>query len=322
MKKLLLATLFSTSSLFATITIPFTMDMGLGYREDHLKMRVKMPATPGNMTYEERYDPIHFIETELTLRKVHRDIFFLVNGGFGGIGSCDAKQGPFFAPGSTDTPSFHFHTGTEAWHALGMLGYQVDLTPGRHYTVAFTPLFGYAWYYEKINRENPTPSPFEGSLFSMNSFFSHKDMKTTWKGFFVGCDLQIYPGGKVTFNITYAYHFMGLRQNVSFGNELTQFFSPGVVASQTTTEFTANAKFHGNHGHLGILKGEYDFDQNWGAILYGKILYLSSHDRSLNVKEVITTTVPSFAQTTINAPMTYKLTHLMLEVLLEASYKF
>ncbi len=314
--------------LSATITIPFTIDIAEGYREDHLKVHLQLPATPGGLWYEERYDPIKFAQTEITFRTVRRDIFFLANAGYGAFGRTIMKQGPFFVPFSNVEPSFHFKTKGEAFHLLGLLGYQVDLTPNRHYMVCITPLFGYAWYYEKIKRRSPSPNPFTAPDFEDSPMFFEmtsslrKNLVTRWRGFFIGTDIQISPGEKVIFNITYAYHFMGLKQNIGFDAELLNFSSPGVVSSEVFSEWNVHVNTNGNHGHLGILKAEYDFTKKWGGIIFGKIIYLSSHMRTVRINQESTTTIPSFSEITIEVPTQYKLTHVILEILLQASYKF
>ncbi len=312
--------------LFATLSIPFTMDIGEGYREDHLKLHLELPATPGT-SYEERYDPLRFAQTEITFRTVQRDIYLLGNFGYGAFGTTRAKQGPFYLSFASDAnPTFHFDTTADAFNAMGIFGYQVDLTPGRHYTVAFTPLFGYSWYYDQIRRKGTSPHPLTGSFgvgetYSMTSNVSNKDLTTQWNGFFIGADLQIYPGGRVTFNVMYAYHFMSLRQTIQFSNDV-QTFSSGVLASDIETQWKVKVKTSGNHGHLGILKAEYAFSQHWGGILFGKILYFSSHTRNVTVKEQIKNIFPAAPEVSIRSIKPYKLTHVIFELLLEVSYKW
>lgn len=318
---ILLFFLLLVNSLFATLSTPLTLDIGEGYREDHLKLHLLLPNPAGGTWYEERYDPIRFAQTEVTLRFVERDIYLLFNGGYSAIGKCTMKQGPLSVPFSTNEASFHFHTTGQSAHAMGIFGYQVDLTPCRHYTVAFTPLFGYGYYYEKLKRKMPTPNPFSSpvssgspSFFNMFSKLSRKNLTTIWKGFFVGADVQVNPGGIVTFNATYAYHFMALRQKIAIQTH-TELFSPTILLEDFTTLWDTNVHTPNNHGHLGILKAYFDISCHWGALLYGKILYFTSHMRDVTLKQ----TVNGFSTTSTTS---YKMTHLMLEILVEGSYKF
>jgi len=328
MKKILPLLFFFFHELCGTITIPFTMDVGGGFRQDHLKIGIFDPGDSGALTYREDYQHISFAQTELTLRTVRRDIFLLANIGYGAIGSGKLTQGPIFLDFSPETPTFYFTTSAQAYHALGIFGYQVNLTPDRYYTVAFTPLLGYSWYYEQINRKSPHPNPYsspvfpgEPDVFQMTSGL-HKDLTAEWNGFFIGADVQIYPGGRVTLNATYAYHFMALRQHLYGESNVRTFSGSGALLLDETTQFSTKVNTGGNHGHLGILKAACAFTQKWSGILYGKILYLTSHIRTIKVKEQTITNFPSHAETTEIIPRKYEFRQTTLEVLLELSYGF
>lgn len=312
---------------FATLSVPFTVDVGAGYREDKLKMHLHLPGDDSSLVYEENYNHLQFAQTEITLRTVQRDIFLLGNFGYGGIGKGTFSQGPVVLDFSQQAPTYHFDTSADALQAYAILGYQVNLTPDRYYTVALTPLFGYAWYYEKIERKNPNPHPFFGPLFSgQPDFFTMSsslanDLKTQWYGFFIGVDLQVFPGGRVTFNATYAYHFMALRQRVVSLFHVETFAPPNTLLSNFTIEDTMRLKAGGNHGHLGVLKAQLAFNQRWSGILYGKVLYLTSHVRDVNVKQQTTTIFPIGSTSTVENPRKYKVRYTILELLLELSYR-
>jgi len=313
--------LFSTS-LFASINEPLSIELGTGYREDRLKLRIHLPGSPSSIIYEEKYNHLRFIQSEMTLQKIHRDMFFYANGAFGALGSGGSIQGQIPLKFSSDQLRFKYDTSAIAGNVLGSFGYFVDLTPGRYYQVALAPLFGYCYYYEKVERKNPSPNPQTGSTFnpqesySVSSSFTNKDLTTEWNGFFVGVNLVAKPASNTTFDVFYAYHFLEFRQRVNSQFHTEIFTDPMALISKTIETNKANIKTGGNHGHLGWVKSAYAFTQRVSLSLMGKIFYFSTRVRGITNVRTTKKIIPVAGTTTIHQDRKFKFRHTSFNILL------
>ena len=309
----------------ATTSTPFTVDLDVGYREDVLKLKVYRHGNPSTTIYAERYRDLRFLQSDITIRTLQRDFFLFINGGYAAIGKGDLRQGPFLLDFTTQTPTFHFSTTADAFHALGLFGILVNLTPERYYTIALTPFGGYEGYWERIKRKNPSPDPGSYSLgdnayFDMSSSLPNKE-KIRWNGFLFGGIITVHPGGDFWFDVCYAYHFTSLKDEISAQYQINNFTAPDLLATTTYTNIHAIGKTKKGNGQSGYVRGSYHFSKSWEASLLGKIVYFTSHIHNLNWQISSTQSFPVYSQINSENQRKFKLTHLMLTFLFQITYK-
>ncbi len=307
---------------FATISEPFTIDLMSGYREDRLKIRLHLPGNPSSVIYQEDYNHLRFVQTEVNLKSVQRDLYFLVNGGYGAIGTSGMSQGPIRS--LNEDPKYDFDTSGYAANVYGLFGYTVNLTPLRHYQFLLIPLFGYAYYYEKIKRKDTNPNPFtESSQTSFTEISSTlpKDLVTKWNGFFIGVEIASKPIPCVDLSAFYSYYFMDLRQTITQNYQIETFSNLHALISKEDIQSSVKVKTHGNHGHMGILKGSYSFNQIVSLGAVGKISYFTSHVRGVNEKVKNKVLYPVYSEMTTQRPLKYKFRDTTLSILFYLSFK-
>lgn len=316
--------LFLPILLFGSITQPFTMDLGNGYREDHLLLRLFLPGDASTRIYQEKYKHLRFLQTDLTLRTIQRDIFIWINGGAATIGKGSLSQGSFQLDFTDTSPSYLYDTDGYAFHAIGLLGYGVNLTPDRYYRVVLTPTVGYSGYWEWIKPNSPKPNPDQIPLTgdSFANVAASKPRKTffRWNGFVLGANIHLAPGGPVFFDLFYAYHFLQFRERVSFKLDIDRFSDPDTLTTATSLTFSGRPKTNDANGHLGMIKASWPFSKHWEGSLLGKIFYFSTHIGDFDLQEEDLTTFPASSSTTTDKRK-FKFTQLSLQGLLQISYK-
>jgi Protochlamydia outer membrane protein len=313
------------NSIVATITTPWEINISTGYREDHLKWRLQNPGQAFT-TYREDYSDLKFMECELSLQKISRDVIFYVDAGYSFLGKDQMKQSGFDLDFTTAPVEFAFDTKTSASKGNAYLGYVVQLTPDRHYEVNIVPLFGFTLHYEKIKRNDPIPNPFESSQienatsFTIRSNLSNKDFRQKWYGAFIGLSFFARPGGgKFSFNTGYRYNFLSFRQSFASAIFINTFNGEALVSQQERL-MNAKASRNGNHGHFGYLKLSSYPSKYLKLSILGNIYYFSSETFTVNVNNQILNLFPTFSNITFTEAQKLKNRWLIFEVLMQLSF--
>ncbi len=317
---LFLAPLF----LFATIIEPYTLDFSTGYREDTLRFRLFNPGDDSTRIYQDKYKGLRFLQTELTVRKVQRDIYLWANGGFSCIGSGDFSQSSLHILDISNPPSYTFGSRGWAAHAMGLFGYCVNLTPGRYYRVAFTPCAGYEGYWQKMKPKDPSPNPATVTTIGGESEISSSQDPDTyfrWNGFIVGGNIQILPGNGALFDLFYGYNFLQFRKDFSFAFTTSCFDAMGNLTLEESMAFRGKAKTHDALGHLGMVRAAYPFSTHLEGAIFGRIFYFSTHIQDTDLHEVDTAFFPVPSISSTSDKKKYKFTQLSISALLQLSYK-
>lgn len=306
--------------LFGTIIEPYTLDFSAGYREDTLRFRIFDPGDASTRIYQDKYKGLRFFQTELTVKKIQRDIFLWVTGGYAFIGSGDYSQSSLQVLDIADPPTFHYDTSGWAAHALGLFGYCVNLTPERYYRVTFTPCGGYGGYWQDLRPKNPSPNPasLPGSSISSNKT---PDTYFRWNGFIVGGNIQIQPGNGATFDLFYGYNFLQFKKDFCFAFLTDTFDNMGNLTSQINQDFSGKAKTHDALGHLGTIRAAYPFSKHLEGALFGRIFYFSTHIQELKLEENSTTLFPGSSISSTTDKKKYKFTQLSITAMVQLSYK-
>ena len=195
---------FTPLTLLATLNEPLRMQLLSGYRNDHIH------------SHAEEFNQIQFWENSLSLKAIHRDLTFYARG-----------SGSAFGDGS-------------GWALDGTsyIGYGVNLTPDRFYTVVATPLGGFSGHYETI-----------------------RSYRQTWYGPFIGGSIYAIPGGSLSFEVGYAYHWLHLRLHTE----------------------AIKHKESGNHGQSGWAEVDWRVAKEWQVGALGTIEYYFSQ-ANLNLR--------------------------------------
>ncbi len=316
--------LFFLSSSFATVCVPFSIDLEQGFRQDHLKIKAFFI---GDDLQKQTYKNVRFYQNFVTFRTVQRDIYLLVKGGYAFFG----KGKAFFEPENlsfTSTPTpFVLQTKGESYDLKGVFGYSVNLTPERYYKVVLTPLVGYQALWEKLKRSQTLPDPFEGDLgggaFFQRSFSaSSKNLWTKWMGPFIGVNFWIDPGGPFSMRMDYAFHFIQLKQATFQRENIFQFDTSGVLTNFQTITFNSHTKKKGAHGHSGAFELIYLFSSKWNFSLGGNIFYFSSHVQGVGIKKEERGVIPSAPTLVQILQSRYKCNHLMLAAVFSVTRMF
>lgn len=296
--KLLPFFLFLSTALFATLTEPFTFELQIGYREDHLNWRMKLKDNTNLDTYHEKYSHLRYWQNNLVLKSINRDIYIVAEVGYGAFGKGDMDQNSIRNTSINTESTYTFGTDAETAHGKGIFGYFVDLTPMRYYRVAVIPLAGYSIYYTKIQRKNPSPNPFNGAFPTTGTpveVFSSlgRDLKLRWYGPFVGGIIYIYPGDNFVFEAGYHYHWLQMRQTV-YNEFLTQLFdSSGALINVTNQIQKGKIRVGSNLCHEGILKATYLLSRHLRLSALGKLFYFSSRVKAVQLDQQIQAIAPA-----------------------------
>jgi len=327
MNKFILFFLFIlSSSVSATITTPWEISLATGYREDHIKWRLQEPGDPSTTTYREEYPNLKFMECEVTLQKIYRDVIFFVDTSYSFLGKDEMKQSGFDLNFTTAPVQFLFDTDSQAIKGNTYLGYVVQLTPDRHYDVNLTPLFGFTIHYEKIKRKNPNPNPYQSTqieiadYFTIQSNLSGNDFRQKWHGVFIGVNFFARPGGgKFSFSSGYRYYFLSFKQSF-FSNLFINEFTGNSLSYQEIREFHARASRGGNHGHSGYLKLSTYPNRYLKLSVLGNINYFSSETFNVNVNNQIVSLFPNYSNISFDESQKIKTRWLVFEILLQLSF--
>ncbi len=263
--------------LFATVNEPLRCEWSTGYRNDRIHWHLQNPGDDSAITYVELNRDVEFWENALTFKVIHRDLSFLVRGAYGTFGRGTLFQKFSDLNFTAEQPHFEFDTSGWTADASGYFGYAVNLTADRTYKVILTPLLGFSGHFERLERNNGRPEPFESeNAVGANSYtmFSHpNDLRMSWYGFFLGAGFTIEPGGRMLFNGGYTYHWVHARIHTSVEREVL-LGTPAV--SDQITSFSMKASEGGNLGHTGWGQVDFMLDCFWRLGVGGQIHYFSS----------------------------------------------
>jgi hypothetical protein len=294
------------TALFATVNEPLRWEVFSVYRNDRIHWHLQDPGDSGELLYRELYRDVQYWENGLTLKVIHRDLIFFLRGAYGAFGRGNVYQR--YASEPSEDPRFQFNT--DGWTAdgSGYFGYAVNLTADRTYKVLFTPLIGYAGYFECLSRKNGTPEPFisetpAGASFTMFSALP-ADYRLVWYGFLFGGGFTVEPGNGLVLNAGYSYHLLRLRQHSNFQNQIligTPTFSDLSTISSLT------AKDGGGKGHSGWAQLDFAVSRFWRAGLGGQIHYFFSNVTDVKVHQQTQGIIPFSPSSQTKVPEKFKL---------------
>ena len=298
---------FCGTALFATVNEPLRWEVFSGYRNDRIHWHLQDPGDSGALLYRELYRDIQYWENGLALKVIHRDLVFFLRGAYGGFGRGNVFQ-KYASQPSVEDPRFQFCT--EGWTAdgSGYFGYAVNLTADRTYKVLFTPLVGYAGYFEALSRKNGTPPLFvsetpAGSSFAMSSALPG-DYRLVWYGFLFGGGFTIEPGGRLILNAGYSYHLLRLRQHTRFQNQIV-IGTPPISDEEQSSSLTA--KDGGGKGHSGWAQLDFSLARFWRAGIGGQIHYFFSNVTEVKIHQQTQELIPAAVFSQAKIPEKYKL---------------
>lgn len=240
---------FLASRLFASVNEPLRCEVFSGYRNDRIHWHLQEPAENGAILYSELYRDVEYWENGLTFKVIHRDLSFLLRGAYGALG-----KGTLFekVPG---TANLRFGTGGWTADGTGYFGYAVNLTADRTYKVLLTPLIGYSVHFERLYL---------------------RDFRLVWNGFLFGGGFTIEPGGRLIFDVGYAYNIIHNRVH-------TKLTSGAFRSLKTSSD--------GNMGQTGWGQMECLLACYWRIGLGGQIHYFSSRIVDAHMRRILASDV-------------------------------
>ncbi len=284
--------LFSLSSLKATLNEPVTFEIGIGYRQDSLNWKSLTDNPIQVITYQEVYKYPKYLILESSLRKVYHDIYFSLIGGGAAIGSGNVDQNFMLLDFSPYPAKFSKKSSGYDGYLEPIIGYQVDITPDRFNKFIITPTFGYLWIYKYLQNKNADPSSIQisnGSSYLVRSDLTKNFFKERWRGFSLGLDFQIEPGGRFSFEAGYKYNWLKLNHSShsSFSVSTNNFLRNVYI-----TEKTASVD---GYAHRGKIKATYLISNNWLSSLKLSYDYYVSNEKDIDKEKTTETFLPNYS---------------------------
>lgn len=307
-------------SLQATITTPFEMSLSTGYRQDHLKWRLQDPGDASTTIYRETYSHIKFLQSELALQKISRNIYLYANGGYGAFGKGSLDQGGFQLGFTSISPSFSFDTSGKTYNSSILLGYIAELTPDRFYEFNITPLFGFSIDYQKLIRKNPHPNSFVSDGFVVSSTLDGKDLRQKWWGVFIGFDIYAHPRGIICIKTGYRYHWLSMHQNFFSDIQVQKFDTNQALTLNQITKMHGTVRKSGNLGHSGYLQLCLEPLQKMSIYALGKVYYFSSKVLNMDVSNQVIELFPNPANIAVTSNQKFKSRWFVYEILFGLSF--
>ncbi len=273
--------LFGSVSLYATVNEPLSCEWATGYRNDNFHWHLKNAGDDAALTFSEHYRDVQFWQNDLTLRAIHRDLTFWVQGGYGVFGRGSLQTTWDQLSFAREAPQFTSPTQGWAAHAQGYFGFAVNLTSGRFYQVIFTPAIGYEAHFLHLHRDTASPNPLSstaaigGSSYTASTHFSHNE-HTTWSGWLFAGDISIHPGRQLFFDIGYAYHLLRTRLSTAAAIEANVWAANGSLVSTALQSFSLSYNKGGSFGHSGWMKMAYSLRRYWKIGLGASMYYFYS----------------------------------------------
>lgn len=260
----------------ATVNEPPRCALLTGYRNDLLHWHLQDKGDGGEVVYTEKYRDVEFWENELAFNVIHRDLVLSVWGGYAAFGRGNLKERYGVLPYTSESPQLSFNTSGWALDGMGHLGYAVNLTPDRTYKVILIPWFGFSGHYETLQRKGN--DVWSSGNITLTSTFQ-KRLDQTWYGIYLGGGFRMEPGGRLSFEAGYAYHWLHLKFSTGWTSEATVGLTP------LTTPSSLSLSSGGNMGHTGWLSATCKLDRAWSLGAMGQIYYYASKVLSTSVEE-------------------------------------
>jgi hypothetical protein len=277
MRKLQWLFLMIPGFVYCSVNEPMRWEIETGYRNDGLHWHLQDRGDNSALTYSEHFRHLQFWENSLALRVIHRDIALVAQGSYGAFGSGSLKQRYANVPNVSDSPTFYWHPDSWTVAGWGYLGYSVNLTDNRTYKVVLIPLVGYGIDCEhlKTHGTHETSEP----SYSMTSSIPC-DEHMYWFGPLFGGAFLFQPGGRLQFEIGYAFH----RLHVRFFEKRRFGLSISDPVSETSETDKMKVKDKGNLAHSGWMRLDYAISKEWRWGLTGKMQYFASRILDVFVK--------------------------------------
>jgi hypothetical protein len=274
MKKLVcLLFLFLHNIVFSTIIEPLSLDLGLGYREDHFKWNITSDTLEKVLFYQERYKHPRYLQTNLSLKAIQRDLYFFYNFAYSFFGKGQMHQ----KIKDANLYSFDYKNKGRDIETELEVGYAVDLTSGRIEKFILIPLFGYSGFWKSFKREDSHPT-YQNSGLLISSNLS-KNLKEVWYGPYLGVNLEFIPSEIVIFNL--GYHFNWLKLKHKSTSELVETSNSLVV-----NDYKIINGFFSGHSDYAFGKITYVCNKNCKIAFLGKFDYFISNKDKANVSFV------------------------------------
>lgn len=286
---LLLSLLFLTS-LSATNTTPWTLELDTGYREDKYSWRVQDKGDLNTELISEKYSDVRFWYNRIRVYTVYKDWYFSANFDYGFFGRGDLVQGSVANVVTSENPSFDFTTTGYTYFTKATGGYQCDLTPMRHYKVFLTPLAGYSLAYEKLKR---VP---ENTTYATNTLHVQSEpgepLTMHWSGPFLGVDLSFTSCGGFTVEAGYAYSWLYVHQTIFSQIRSQNYTLTGNLIYDRIITDKGKIKTGGALGQSGHLRLKYQATPRWAVGVLGTIDYRSSSVEAVDIRTQFQYLVP------------------------------
>lgn len=274
--KILLGCVFFPCLLVATIWTPFSLKLRTGYRQDYIQRKVSLTETLWTKEVVPHL-PLLYIEAEGEL--IYRDIYFCVQGGWGGLGKGKSKIYPLDSLSYFDLSSCYSFTEAQTYNLEAALGMCANLTPERHYQVVLIPHLGYQGLLEFLSPSIYLDVPSSTTVLSI----LREKTKLTWQGIFLGAILWFSLRGPFTGKLGYSYHWLDLHQQ--WKQQQTLFEIEEWTPIEAWVLFSP--KSQKGQGHSVKLELVYKFPKSWAFSFLGKTSYFSSSKRELPVYSAI-----------------------------------
>lgn len=191
----------------ASNTEPLFIEIGTGYRQDNLCWEILSNDKLETFLGQEKYNGLNYLQTQCTMRTIMRDVYVLAQGTWATFGRGKALQN---MPYDQRDIILKYKTEGNDYSLMGVLGYQVNLTDGRHYKAFLTPLFGYAGYWKKLTKKLGQKPSIQQDDYIFEEQTQGNKLDDCWYGPIVGGDLLIEPGGNISCNFYYMFNWLKL----------------------------------------------------------------------------------------------------------------
>lgn len=276
MKKIFLFFLFLPYLVFATDTEPLDVEICSGYRQDNLNWKTMTNDALSYVTYQEKYKNLKYWQNDLTLKTVITDVYASANFGYGAFGFGTLSQVFSNLDFTTDPLFFYYNATASDFHAVGLIGYQINLAEGRLNKFYLTPLGGYAGFFKTAKRKNLSGTT-SGDDFNFEPSLPYDATKEVWYGPLLGADVYVRPLGKVAFELRYLFCFASLdhRSKVSY---IDSQYADGILTYQEAVTRQVSCSPDKSYGHHGIAKVFFIPGKHLKVGLGGDIKYFSTRN--------------------------------------------
>ena len=322
----LLFSLFSTA-IFASVNIPWSLDIKNGYRQDYFQWSLLTDTDSQQINYQEKYDKRNFGDTEIDIWTISRDLFCSFEGSFAWIGSGNLRQSYDILSFTTDSPLFNYKSIGYDIDVKVLGGIAIDLTPQRFSRVILLPKVGYAGYWKRIKRNDVSPvtyaiSPLNGMTSSdVLSYLSLKSLRQEWYGPVLGGDILFYPNSNVKFRFSYLFHWLNLYHysvdKIEKKDYLQSILSSDIYYTHKIKKDTVDS-----FGHSVKAQVSYELNPHFLLGFTAKYQYFTSIKDNIHKDTVITQVYPSNSTSTSFTKDKFTCRWWYLSYLIDFTYRF